>query len=286
MTITTSDGFAVEDVSRGVCMQAVKAFAEGWKKPHPRAWDGLLAADVELHQPLMPDGIGVDHWQREFTRLQAFLPDIYGEILDWAPVPDGVLIHLRCHATAGGRPLSFDAIDRLQLSDDGTVIRRDSFFDPTPLIAALIARPRAWRVWWSSGMAPMTVRRGFLERHHGGRQLLGLGLGLTRIGVGAACFVRPQLVGRSLGLPPLGRSDAHFAARAFAARDICIGVAALSQRPTVATTGLRLGLFADAADTVGIVLGRRHGISRKAAITAGAATTALVVAGTLADTDK
>ena len=273
MTITDPDGFAVEDVSRGMRARAVKAFADGWKRPHPHAWDSLLATDVELHQPLMPDGIGVGHWQRQFARLQAVLPDIHGQVIAWAPLPDGLLIHLRCDATVGGRPLTFDVIDRLRLSANGTVVRRDSFFDPTPLVVALATRPR---VWWA------IVLGGKRDR----RQVLARALGACRIMLGLAVFDRPQLVSRSLGVGSLTRPDLQFAARAFAARDVSIGVATLSQDPGVAKTGLRLGLVADAADTLAILSGRRQGVARKAAIPLAVATAGLAAAGVLASTGK
>jgi hypothetical protein len=267
-------------ISRDLCIQVVEAFANGWKSPNPHAWDQLLAADVVLQQPLMSDGVGVDHWQREFARLQDFLPDIRGQVIDWAQVPDGVLIHLRCNATAGGRPLTFDAIDRLAITEMGMVVRRVSFFDPSPLVATLLARPRAWRAWWSSGMAPLTMRRAILpSSHRDPRRVLTLGLGLTRSALGLAIFVNPQLVNRSFGFRSLASPSAKFAARAFAARDFSIGVATLSQDPGVVRIGLRLGVFADTADTISILLGRRHGIAGRAAVTIGATAAALAVAG-------
>jgi hypothetical protein len=285
MTITDPDGSAVEDISRDICVRAVEAFMDGWKQPNPHAWDKLLATDVELHQPLMPDGIGVDHWRREFARLQRFLPDIRGEVIDWAPMSDGVVIHLRCHATAGGRPLTFDALDRLRLSVDGTVARRDSFFDPTPLVVALLTRPRAWRAWWLSGMAPLKARRAILPgSNRSRRRVLALALGSSRIVLGLAVFGYPQLVTRSLGAVAPARPDVQFAALAFAARDVSIGVATLSRYPIVGKTGLRMGLFADAADTIAILRARRGGLPRAAAIPLAAATAVLAAAGVVAST--
>jgi hypothetical protein len=38
-------------------------------------------------------------------------------------------------------------MDRLTVTPDGTVTRRDSFFDPTPLVTALLTRPAAWAAW-------------------------------------------------------------------------------------------------------------------------------------------
>lgn len=46
------------------------------KLPRPHAWDDLLAADVELVQPLLLGGKGRERWQREVARLLAFLPPV------------------------------------------------------------------------------------------------------------------------------------------------------------------------------------------------------------------
>jgi hypothetical protein len=50
-------------------------------------------------------------------------------------------------------------MDLLTVIPDGTITRRDSSFDPTPLITALFTRPAAWAAWWRSGVAPLAGRR-------------------------------------------------------------------------------------------------------------------------------
>jgi hypothetical protein len=144
--------------------RAVQQFAAGWRTPQPRAWDDLLAADIELSQPLLRDGRGLSVWHTEVTRLLAFIPDLHGEVLSWAGRGDTLFIDLELRGTAGGKPVSFRAVDRLTLGDAATVVRRESFFDPIPLAATLARRPRAWLRWWRSGIGPLLWRRKVLRK--------------------------------------------------------------------------------------------------------------------------
>jgi hypothetical protein len=283
----------------------VGRFAAGWRQPDPHAWDDLLAENVDLHQPLMADGVGRAHWQREFARLQAFLPDLRGEIVGWAADDDTIYVDIHCVATAGGRPLQFRALDRLTITPEGTVTRRDSFFDPTPLVTALLTRPSAWAAWWRSGMAPLAARRALLGRWHGIngdepacstrpigtaelRRPLPLWLGVIRGCVGVTTLARPLLAYRYLGWhasqPPVG----GFLARAFGTRELAIALATLSSDTRTARVGVRLGMVADAADAASLLLGRRRrGISARAVFVIGAAAALLATGGAavLADGD-
>jgi hypothetical protein len=143
--------------------RVVEAFAAGWRRPEPHAWDDLLAEHVELTQPLLRNGRGRALWQQEVARLLAFLPDLRGEVIGWAGRDDIVFIDIRLNATAGGKPLSFRAVDRLRLDSAGTVVSRESFFDPAPVATALMYRPVTWWSWWRSGLGPLLGRRRFLS---------------------------------------------------------------------------------------------------------------------------
>ncbi|GAA3049505.1 hypothetical protein GCM10010464_12190 [Pseudonocardia yunnanensis] len=291
-------------VPSAVHRQVVGLFAAGWRQPDPHAWDELLADDVDLHQPLMADGVGRVHWQQEFARLQAFLPDLRGEIAGWAASDDTIYVDVHCVATAGGLPLQFRALDRLTVTPDGTVTRRDSFFDPTPLVRALLMRPAAWAAWWRSGVAPFAGRRTLVGRHaiNGGdepartttpagrtelRRPRPLWLGVIRGCVGVTTLARPRLAYRCLGSH--GEPSAGgFLARAFGARELAIALATLSSDPRTARVGVRLGMVADAADVASILLGRRRrGLPAGAALVIGGAAALFATAGAavLADGD-
>jgi hypothetical protein len=149
---------------RAVHERVVAAFARGWDAPEPHAWDGLMAEDIQLNQPLLQPGTTRTTWHDEAQRLVALLPDIRGVVTGWAGNEDIVFIELRLTATLGGKPLVFSAVDKLWLTHTGTVLRRDSYFDSAPLMQAVLRRPSAWLPWWRSGLGPFAFRRRFLGK--------------------------------------------------------------------------------------------------------------------------
>jgi hypothetical protein len=149
---TATDWPAVHD-------RVLAAFQAGWARPGPHAWDEFLAEDVELLQPMLRQGRGRRLWWDEVRRLLAFLPDFRGEVLSWSGRAETLFIEVGFTATLGGRPLSFRAVDRLLLSPEGILLRRDSHFDPTTVAAVVARRPSAWLPWWRSGIGPLLVRR-------------------------------------------------------------------------------------------------------------------------------
>lgn len=165
--MTTEDAVRYDAVTTGwsgVHQRVLAAFARGWDSPDPRAWDSLMAVDIELHQPLLLPGTTRRTWHDEAQRLVTLLPDIRGDVVSWAGHEDLMFIELRLHATLGGKPLEFRAVDKLWLTPTGTVLRRDSYFDSAPLIQAVLRRPSAWLPWWRSGLGPFMGRRRFLRR--------------------------------------------------------------------------------------------------------------------------
>jgi len=127
-----------------VHQRVVDLFAKGWDAPGPHAWDELLAEDVELVQPLLRSGRGRAVWHDGVSRLLGLAPDLRGDVVAWAGNDDVVFIDVRLSATVGGRPLTFRSFDRLLVSPDGRVLRREASFDPVPVVLALLLRPTAW----------------------------------------------------------------------------------------------------------------------------------------------
>ena len=127
----------------------VAAFTEGWRAPREADafvayFRPMLAPDVRLVQPQLPDVTGLDAFESEFVRpLFALIPDIRAEVERWAAQGDVLYIELTLRGTPGGRPISWRACDRVTLRD-GLAIERESYFDPGPLLAAVATRPRAW----------------------------------------------------------------------------------------------------------------------------------------------
>jgi ketosteroid isomerase-like protein len=127
----------------------VEGFADGWRAPSgPAAFAAhfrqLLAPDVRLIQPQVPTVEGHLAFEEEFVKpLFALIGDLHGDVERWGSRGDALYIEMTLRGTLGGRPLSWRVCDRVTLRD-GVAIERESYFDPSPLLAALARTPRAW----------------------------------------------------------------------------------------------------------------------------------------------
>jgi ketosteroid isomerase-like protein len=127
----------------------VAAFAEGWRAPtgadafadHFQPW---FDPHVRLVQPLLPMLGGHQAFRERFAwPLFALIPDLHGQVERSAVGADCAYVELRLGGTLGGRPVAWRVCDRTTLRD-GVVVERESYFDPTPLLRAVLTRPRAW----------------------------------------------------------------------------------------------------------------------------------------------
>jgi ketosteroid isomerase-like protein len=127
----------------------VLAFAHGWLAPasadafadHFQPW---FDSQVRLRQPLLPTLVGHQAFRERFARpLFTLIPDLDGQVERFAIGADGAYIELTLRGTLGGRPIAWRVCDRATLRD-GLVVERESYFDPTPLLRAILTRPRAW----------------------------------------------------------------------------------------------------------------------------------------------
>lgn len=66
------------------------------------------------------------------------------EVHRWGATGDGVLIEFTISGTTGGRPISWNAVDRFVVGEDGLASERVSYFDSAPIALTLARRPRAW----------------------------------------------------------------------------------------------------------------------------------------------
>jgi ketosteroid isomerase-like protein len=128
----------------------VAAFAEGWQAPpsadafadHFQPW---FDPQVRLLQPQLPTLVGHHAFRERFARpLFALIPDLHGQVERFAVGHDCAYVELTLRGTLGGRPVVWRVCDRATLRD-GVVVERESYFDPLPLLRALLTRPRAWR---------------------------------------------------------------------------------------------------------------------------------------------
>jgi ketosteroid isomerase-like protein len=144
----TANGVTATDDGR-TTEEWVRAFIEGWRAPTDADsfadhFDHLMADDVRLIQPQLPTAVGRQAFREQFARpVFELVPDLHATVHRWAAHGDTVLIEFTLAGTLGGRPVSWDCVDRVTLRD-GLATERRAYFDPTPLLAAVATRPRAW----------------------------------------------------------------------------------------------------------------------------------------------
>jgi hypothetical protein len=127
----------------------VEMFAEGWRAPtdpdsfadHFIPW---LHPEIRLLQPQMPVLVGYEAFREGFVRpMFETFPGLHGEVAGWGARGDIVYIEVRLRGTLGGRPVEFTSCDRIILRGE-KAIERYAYSDPTPLLQAGLANPRAW----------------------------------------------------------------------------------------------------------------------------------------------
>lgn len=119
-------------------------FAAYWRSPSVEGLDALLAPDVRLEAPITPTTNGLAEGKKVFRTLFRLIPDLTGVVHRWGETEDGLLIEFTLSGTVGGAPISWDAVDRIVLREDGLATVRINYFDSARLIRKLLLRPRAW----------------------------------------------------------------------------------------------------------------------------------------------
>ncbi|HEX5984202.1 MAG TPA: nuclear transport factor 2 family protein [Solirubrobacterales bacterium] len=119
-------------------------FAAYWQAPSVDGLDEILAPDVRLVAPMTPATHGLADGKKVMGALLQALPDITGVVHRWGETDDGLLIEFTLSATAGGKPLSWDAVDRFVLREDGLATERFNYFDSAVLVRTALLRLRTW----------------------------------------------------------------------------------------------------------------------------------------------
>lgn len=120
----------------------VAAFKAGWQLEDREAWfthfEGLLADDVHLVQPMLPEARGPNALRETFEPVFAMFPELKVEVTSWAADGDEIFIAFTMGGTSHtGRTASWRAVDRITLNGEGLATLRESFFDPTASLEAL-----------------------------------------------------------------------------------------------------------------------------------------------------
>jgi len=120
-----------------------RRFGEAWAAPSGERLAALLTDDVHLVQPLMREVRRREAAALAFDELFALVPDLRSEVRRWGATADGVLIEHRMQGTLGRRPHGWEVVDRIVLRE-GLARERIAYFDPLPVLAQLLRRPRRW----------------------------------------------------------------------------------------------------------------------------------------------
>jgi hypothetical protein len=127
----------------------VEMFAEGWRAPtdpdsfvdHFIPW---LDPEIRLLQPQMPVLVGYEAFREGFARpMFETFTGLHGEVAGWGARGDVLYIEVRLRGALGGRPIEFTSCDRITLRGE-KAIERYAYSDPTPVLQAGLANPRAW----------------------------------------------------------------------------------------------------------------------------------------------
>ena len=142
---------------RSAAAEFVDFFAEGWGKgAGPQFFDHFesrIHPDVLMTQPLAPPARGVATFRPLFEPLFRAIPDLRGEVRSWGETDTGVLIELHLSGHLGGRAVGWTTVDRIVL-EDGKIRERHAYFDPAPLLKAMLLQPRV-----SLPLLPLLLRR-------------------------------------------------------------------------------------------------------------------------------
>ena len=124
--------------------QFVARFERAWTARTTAALATLLHPDVRLVQPLSRPLLGRDAALRSLERFIALTPNMRITLHRWSA--DGALLFIEFsfHGSVGRRAIQLNIVDRIELLD-GLVRDRTSYFNPAPLVRALLAQP--WLLW-------------------------------------------------------------------------------------------------------------------------------------------
>jgi hypothetical protein len=128
-------------------------FADYWRAPTPERLSLVLADRVRLVAPMTPTTETLAEGKRAFAVLFGLIPGLTGEVHRWGATSDGVLIEFTLSGTAGGKPISWRAVDRFVIGEDGLASERVSYFDSMPIALAALTRPRGWPAFLRSRLA-------------------------------------------------------------------------------------------------------------------------------------
>jgi SnoaL-like protein len=137
-------GGSADAAAQAAAADFVRRFADFWQWPSPDRLKTVLAPNARLVAPMVPTVHSLAEGQATFGELFALIPDLTGEVHRWGATADGVMIEFTLSGTAGGKPISWTAVDRFTIGEDGLAGERVTYFDSAPVALTVARSPRAW----------------------------------------------------------------------------------------------------------------------------------------------
>lgn len=132
------------DIDASSAADFVHRFAEFWTAPSAERLETVLAPKVRLVAPITPTTHTLEEGRRTFAELLELIPDLTAEVHRHGATADGVLIEFTLSGSTGGGPISWHAVDRFVIGEDGLATERVSYFDSAPIALTVARRPRVW----------------------------------------------------------------------------------------------------------------------------------------------
>ena len=122
----------------------VRRFQAGWSASSLEMHNELWTDEIELHQPILGSLYGRDQCNRAFEKMFTLSPDLTLDVREWEGAGHHLYISFVFRTTFGGSELRWAAVDQFLLNDEGLILRRDSYFDPLPVLRHMLLHPRGW----------------------------------------------------------------------------------------------------------------------------------------------
>jgi ketosteroid isomerase-like protein len=142
----------VDDIDDEFAAKFAQQFTDVWSSSDPDKFAALWSDDIVLIQPMMRTLRGKRDCLAGFERLFALVPDLHAEVHRVGHGKQELFIEFTLSGTYGGKPIAWDAVDRITFTN-GLVAERVSYFDTVPLVMKLLSRPRGWGRLVRSGAA-------------------------------------------------------------------------------------------------------------------------------------
>lgn len=122
----------------------VARFEAAWTAGTTTALAAILHPDVHLVQPLASPLRGRSAALHALGNFLALMPAPSICIHRWTAAGQFVIIEFSFQGSVGRRPVQLDLVDSIELVD-GLVHRRTAYFNPVPLVRAVLTQP--WLLW-------------------------------------------------------------------------------------------------------------------------------------------